>query len=154
MNLTRRDVLEFTIASASFAMLGGSSVFAETPDERARRTQEKLAEFLAGSTPTQGRVSLKVAELQENGFSVPISVSVESPMTPDDYVSEVLILSEANPDPGVLHLNFTPMSGTASLTTRIRLARTQNILAVAKMNDGSTFIDKKFVKVTIGGCGA
>ena len=58
-----------------------------------------------------------------------------------------------NPRPGVATFNFSPMSGEASATTRIRLAKTQDVIAVAKMNDGSVFMDKKQVKVTIGGCG-
>ena len=60
---------------------------------------------------------------------------------------------DGNPEPGIATFNFSPMSGEAAATTRIRLAKTQNVVAVAKMNDGSFFMDKKLVKVTIGGCG-
>ena len=74
-------------------------------------------------------------------------------MTDDNYVQSVLILADGNPEPGVATFNFSPLSGEASATTRIRLAKTQNVVAVAKMSDGSVFMDKKLVKVTIGGCG-
>ncbi len=156
MDLTRRQILELTAASAALAGVASLPVSAAAEDATARsaRTTAMLADFVGSSTPQPGRIALNVAELQENGFSVPITVNVDSPMTGDDYVAEVLILADLNPDPGVLRLAFTTMSGSATVTARIRLARTQTLIAVAKMNDGTTYIDKKFVKVTIGGCGA
>jgi sulfur-oxidizing protein SoxY len=74
-------------------------------------------------------------------------------MTADDYVESVLILADGNPSPAVATFHFTALSGAADAKTRIRLAKTQNVIAVAKMSNGSTFMDKKEVKVTIGGCG-
>ena len=74
-------------------------------------------------------------------------------MTGDDYVASVLILADGNPNPDVATFHFTALSGAAEATTRMRLAKTQNVIAVAKMSDGSVFMDKKEVKVTIGGCG-
>jgi sulfur-oxidizing protein SoxY len=68
-------------------------------------------------------------------------------------VEFVAIFAEDNPSPDVVQFHFTALSGSASATTRMRLARTQNVIAVAKMADGSVFMDKKQVKVTIGGCG-
>ena len=84
---------------------------------------------------------------------MPISVSVDSPMTDDSYVESVMILAEGNPNPDVATFHFTPASGVARASTRMRLAKTQNVIAVAKMNDGSVFTDTRNVKVTIGGCG-
>ena len=92
-------------------------------------------------------------EIAENGNSVPVTVEVDSPMTDGDYVASVTILADGNPNPEVATFHFTPLSGTAAATTRIRLAKTQNVVAIAKMSDGSTFSDRKEVKVTIGGCG-
>jgi len=74
-------------------------------------------------------------------------------MTADDHVTDILVVSEANPNPGVVTFHFTPMSGKADASTRIRLAATQNIIVVAKTNKGELFTDQKLVKVTIGGCG-
>ncbi|MGJ3264503.1 MAG: thiosulfate oxidation carrier protein SoxY [Salinarimonas sp.] len=112
-----------------------------------------IMDFTGGAEPTMGRVMLDVPEIAENGNTVPMDVYVESPMTEDDYVSEVLIVADGNPRPGVATFHFSPMSGVAQANTRIRLAGTQNVIAVAKMSDGSVFMDRKEVKVTIGGCG-
>jgi sulfur-oxidizing protein SoxY len=78
---------------------------------------------------------------------------VESPMTDAAYVSDVLVVADGNPRGGVVTFHFSPASGVAEANTRIRLAETQNITAVAKMNDGSYYMASKQVKVTIGGCG-
>ena len=115
--------------------------------------QAAIDAFTGGAEPTMARVMLDVPEIAENGNTVPMNVSVESPMTADDYVTEVLIVADGNPRAGVATFRFSPMSGTAQANTRIRLAGTQNVIAVAKMNDGSVFMDRKEVKVTIGGCG-
>jgi sulfur-oxidizing protein SoxY len=84
---------------------------------------------------------------------VPITVSVDSPMTDADYVSEVIVLADGNPNAGIATFHFTPGSGVAEANTRIRLAGTQNIVAIAKTKDGKFYTAKKQVKVTIGGCG-
>ncbi len=115
--------------------------------------EERIAEFTGGVEPASGTIALKAPEIAENGNTVPISVSVESPMTEDNYVSEVMILATGNPLPGVATFKFSPMSGSASASTRIRLAKTQDLIALARMSDGSLFMDSKSVKVTIGGCG-
>lgn len=109
--------------------------------------------FTGGKKSQRGRVSLTLPQIAEDGRSVPLSVSVDSEMSESSYVQSILILAERNPKPGVITFNFTPKSGTASATTRIRLAETQNVIAVAKMNDGSVYMDTQRVKVTIGGCG-
>ena len=74
-------------------------------------------------------------------------------MTEQSYVTEVLVVGDGNPRAGMATFHFSPASGVAEANTRIRLAATQNITAVAKMNDGSFFTVSKQVKVTIGGCG-
>ena len=74
-------------------------------------------------------------------------------MEGDDMVESVMLLAEGNPSPDVATFHFTALSGVAAATTRMRLAKTQNVIAVARMKDGSVYMDKKQVKVTIGGCG-
>ena len=96
---------------------------------------------------------LDLPEIAENGSTVPMTVSVESPMTEQSYVSDVLIVADGNPRGGIATLHFSPASGVAEANIRIRLAETQNVVAIAKMNDGSVFTTSKQVKVTIGGCG-
>jgi len=84
---------------------------------------------------------------------VPLSVAVDAPMANDNYVSDILVVADGNPNPGVATFHFSPMSGKAAASTRIRLAATQNIIAVAKTSKGEFFTNQKLVKVTIGGCG-
>lgn len=149
MTYTRRSMLALSSGAAA-ALVGIKAVpaFANAED-----TMAKIKEFTGGAEPGTGALSLDAPEIAENGNTVPISVSVESPMTADDYVESVAIYAEGNPSPEVITFNFTPMSGEAAATTRMRLAKTQNVVAVAKTSTGAVFMDKKEVKVTIGGCG-
>jgi sulfur-oxidizing protein SoxY len=149
--MSRRQALLAGVAAlAAAGGLAGlpAPAFAATED-----AQAAIDAFTGGAEPTMGRVMLDVPEIAENGNTVPMNVSVESPMTPDDYVTEILIVADGNPRAGVATFHFSPMSGVAQANTRIRLAGTQNVIAVAKMSDGSVFMDRKEVKVTIGGCG-
>ncbi|MHC4054857.1 thiosulfate oxidation carrier protein SoxY [Bradyrhizobium sp. 25ACV] len=109
--------------------------------------------FTGGKQPAKGKIALDLPEIAENGNTVPLSINIESPMTADAYVKDVLIIADGNPNAGVATLTFTPLSGKAEASIRIRLAATQNVVAVAKMSDGSLFMEQKTVKVTIGGCG-
>jgi sulfur-oxidizing protein SoxY len=150
MQLTRRNVLGLTAGAAAFAVAGAriTPALASTED-----AEKMIMEFSGGVTPGEGKVTLNTPEIAENGNTVPVSVTVESAMTGDDLVESVIIFADGNPSPAVATFHFTEMSGEALATTRIRLAKTQNVIAVAKMKDGSVFMDKKQVKVTIGGCG-
>jgi sulfur-oxidizing protein SoxY len=84
---------------------------------------------------------------------VPLTISVDSPMTAEDHVSDIIVVAEGNPRPGLATFHLTPLSGRAEASTRIRLAATQNIVVVAKTSKGQLFAEQKPVKVTIGGCG-
>lgn len=149
MSLNRRTFLTTTTGIAIVGLLGSvSKVFAAAEDAK-----KAIAEFTGGAEPTAGTIALTAPEIAENGNSVPVSVSVDSPMTEDAYVESVTIIAEGNPNPEIVTFHFTPASGAANASIRIRLAKTQNVIAIAKMNDGSVFSDSKNVKVTIGGCG-
>ena len=150
MKLNRRQVFALSAGAAVAAVAGIRAVPAHAAAED---TEKRIMEFTGGKTPESGKLTLTAPEIAENGNTVPISVNVESAMAGDDMVESVIILAEGNPNPEVATFNFTAMSGTAAATTRMRLAKTQNVIAVAKMADGSVFMDKKEVKVTIGGCG-
>jgi sulfur-oxidizing protein SoxY len=100
-----------------------------------------------------GPLTLTTPEIAENGNSVPVSFTVESPMTEDDYIESVSIMAGDNPNPEVATFHFTPASGLAKASTRMRLARTQDVYAVAKTSTGKVFQVSNNVKVTIGGCG-
>jgi sulfur-oxidizing protein SoxY len=150
MELNRRQALGFSVGAAAFAIAGLRGTAARaTPED----TEKLIAEFSGGKAPQTGKIALTAPEIAENGNTVPVTVSVESAMSGDDLVDSIVIYADGNPNPGVATFRFTEMSGSAMATTRIRLAKTQNVVAVAKMKDGSTFMDKKEVKVTIGGCG-
>ena len=123
------------------------------PAAAANDSDELIKKFTGGKAAQPGRVKLDLPEIAENGNTVPMTVSVESPMTEQSYVSDVLVVSDGNPRAGVVTFHFSPASGVAEANTRIRLATTQNITAIAKMNDGSFYMASKQVKVTIGGCG-
>ena len=150
MNYSRRQMLALSAGVAALAAGGLKAMPAFAATEA---TDKLLMVFTGGKTPETGRITLTAPEIAENGNTVPISVEVESAMDDTDRVDAVMILAEGNPNPDVATFHFTPMSGAAAATTRIRLAKTQNVLAVARMADGSVYMDRKEVKVTIGGCG-
>jgi len=150
LNMSRRQAL--SLAGTAFTIYAVSGIafpaFAAKND-----SDDLIKKFTGGKLPMKGKVKLDLPEIAENGNAVPMTVSVESPMTEESHVTEVLIVADANPNGAVAVFHFSPASGAAEANTRIRLAETQNVIAVAKMNDGSVFTDARQVKVTIGGCG-
>jgi len=150
MTFTRREALGLGAGAAVFLATG---LRVEPAAASAEEAMKMVMDFAGGKEPTAGKITLSAPEIAENGNTVPISVSVDSPMTDDDYVESVMVVAAGNPRPGVATFNFSPMSGVAEASTRMRLAKTQKVMAVAKMNSGAVFMDAKEVKVTIGGCG-
>jgi sulfur-oxidizing protein SoxY len=147
--LSRRAALALGAGGAAFTLLGwDDKAFAA-----AKEAADQIAKFTGGKTPDKGKVSIELPEIAENGNTVPLAISVDAPMTAENYVSEVMVVAEGNPNPGVATFIFSPMSGKADASTRIRLAATQNIIVVAKTSKGEFFTAQKLVKVTIGGCG-
>lgn len=145
----RRQALTIGAGAVAFAALG----LPAAPAFAKNNVDDIVSKFTGGKKPVEGKVKLDVPEIAENGNTVPMTVSVDSPMTDQSYVSEVLIVADGNPNAGVATFHFSPASGVAEANTRIRLAETQNVVAIAKMNDGSFYSTSKQVKVTIGGCG-
>ena len=145
----RRQALTIGASAVALAALG----LPATPAFAKNNIDDIVGKFTGGKTPTAGKIKLDVPEIAENGNTVPMTVTVESPMSDQSYVSDVLIVADGNPNAGVATFHFTPASGVAEANTRIRLAETQNVTAIAKMNDGSFYSVSKQVKVTIGGCG-
>ena len=99
-----------------------------------------------------GRIKLDLPALVENGNAVPLAVSVESPMTAKDHVKAIHIFTEKNPQPNVASFHLGPRAGKANLSTRIRLADTQQVIAIAAMSDGSFWIESIEVVVTLSAC--
>ncbi len=148
MHITRRDALAFGASAMATTALGLPAAVAKENE-----VDQLIAAFSGGKSPQKGKVTLSAPEIAENGNTVPISVSVDSPMSETSHVTDVMILADGNPRAGVITFRFSPMSGLAEASTRIRLAKTQNVIAVAKTSDGGLFMAEKLVKVTIGGCG-
>ena len=145
---TRRQVL----AGAGALTLIGAS----TGRARAQATGDfaaALKKALGEAQPKEGKVAIKAPEIAENGATVPITLTVDAPMTPASYVSRITLLADGNPNPEVAVFHLSPKSGKAEVSTRIRLAKTQNMVAVAELSDKSLWTAKKEIKVTIGGCG-
>ena len=147
---SRRAILQATGA------LAGSGMLALLPLRTARATPEMMQEAVRatiGEAPVQkGRVKLDLPPLVENGNSVPCTVTVESPMTAADYVKAIHIFNEKNPQPDVISVKLGPRAGQAKFSTRIRLADTQNITAIAEMSDGTCWSDDIYVIVTLAAC--
>jgi sulfur-oxidizing protein SoxY len=108
---------------------------------------------IVGEAPlNKGRVKIDVPALIENGNAVPLTVSCESPMTQEDHVKAIHVFTEKNPQPNVIGARLGPRAGRASFSTRIRLADTQKVVAVAQMSDGSFWTDEVEVVVTLAAC--
>jgi len=107
----------------------------------------------AGGRPvTEGRVRFDIAPLVENGNAVPISVQVDSPMTAADHVQEIVVYNERNPQRDVARFTLGPANGVAQVQTRIRLATSQQLVALARMSDGSQWSHHVDVLVTLAAC--
>lgn len=112
-----------------------------------------IEKVIGNKTANEGRVNITLPEIAENGGVVPMKVAVESPMTAGDHVKAVHLFADGNPLPEIANYHFGPHNGKADFALRIRLAKTQKIVAVAEMSDGRVFIARREVKVTLGGCG-
>jgi sulfur-oxidizing protein SoxY len=150
--LTRRRVLSG--AAIGTIAIAGANVWPRTAQATRAEAMDAIKERIGGKDPkASSKIELDVPEIAENGSTVPMGVRVDSPMTDDDHVKAVHVMATLNPSPEIISFKFTPMSGRASASTRMRLAETQNVIAVAELSDGSTIMTQKEVKVTIGGCG-
>lgn len=141
-------------------LAGGAAVTAATPllvRAQMIRTPlndmpEKIRVLTRGAVVSPGRVKLDVPPLVENGHLVPLSVSVESPMTEADHVTAIHVFTERNPLPEMVSFHLGPRAGRAFAATRVRMADTQNVIALARMNDGSFWSDSVHLIVTLAAC--
>ena len=142
---TRRDLLLTAVAGlATAAMLS-----------RARASDEavELIERLTGKTPTESdRLHLVMPRTFPNGYTVPLSLEVDSPSTENDHIRNVRVVAPRNPLIEVASFHFVPQRSQARVSTRIRLAEPQYVLAVAEMNDGTLLMTKTWVEVATNGC--
>ena len=114
--------------------------------------QQMVDRWADGQPVREGKVRLEIAELVENGNAVPITVRVDSPMSATDRVQEIIVFNERNPQRDVLRASFGPSSGRAEVSTRIRLATSQQLIALARLADGSQWSHRVDVIVTLAAC--
>jgi sulfur-oxidizing protein SoxY len=139
---TRRDFLVF---ACGVAAIGRAQ--ATTAD-----MQDAIRKVTRGAAVQRGKVKLDLPPLIDNGNAVPLSVSVESPMTEASHVKAIHVFTEKNPQPNVVNAFLGPRAGRASIATRVRLADSQTVTAIAELSDGSFWSDSKDVVVTIAAC--
>ncbi len=137
MDFTRRETL---------ALGAGAALMTVLPFQANAAADDAIAAFTGGAPVGDAGVDLNAPEIAENGNTVPVDVSAPG-------ATAILLLAAGNPTPGVAQFNFGPLAGAQAASTRIRLAGTQDVIAVAKLADGSFAQATKTVKVTIGGCG-
>lgn len=138
MNFSRRETFGLGLGAVALTMLPvGAS---------AATVDELIAEFTGGADMADTGVTLTAPEIAENGNTVPISVEAPG-------ASTIMVLATGNPTPPVGTFNFGPLAGSRSASTRIRLATTQDVVAIAKLEDGTFARTSAEIKVTIGGCG-
>jgi len=137
MKLTRRDTL---------LMAMGTAVVGLMPARAFAAVEDDIAAFTGGAEVGTAGITLVAPEIAENGNTVPIEVDAPG-------AEAIIILAAGNPTPAVATVNFGPLAASQSASTRIRLAGTQDVIAIARMPDGSFVQASAEVKVTIGGCG-
>jgi len=145
MSVTRRD---FLIATGGLGLASAAGNARPTPVAM----QEAIRKVVGAATVRRGRVKLVLPPLIDNGNAVPLSVAVESPMTPADHVKAIHVFTEKNPLPNVVSVYLGPRSGRARISTRVRLADTQTVVAIAALSDGSFWSDSAAVVVTLSAC--
>jgi sulfur-oxidizing protein SoxY len=145
-----------TFLDGATRFLSGAGVFSTIGASAARATPElmlaAIKSVIGDVALRKGKVKLEVPPLVENGNSVTTTVSVESPMTTENHVKAIHVFNEKNPQPNVIGVRLGPRSGRATFSTRIRLADSQKIVAIAEMSDGSFWSDETDVIVTMAAC--
>ena len=148
---TRRSFLAG--GSAAFGAFGVAQVLVVRPAVATPASMAKAIRDVVGEAPvTPGKVKLDLPPITENGNTVPLTIVVESPMTAANYVKRIHVFNEKNPQPQVATFHLSPRSGRATVSTRIRLADTQTVVAIAELSNGSFWSGSADTVVTIAAC--
>jgi sulfur-oxidizing protein SoxY len=145
----RRSFVAGTAAAAGVGILGLTGALAQ---DQPQAWENAVKNVLGDAKPVEKAI-IELPEIAESGNTVPFSIAVENPMTEADHVKAVHIIATGNPQPGVATFRFTLQSGKAAVSGRMRLARTQDVIAIAELSGDRFLMGKRTVKVTIGGCG-
>jgi sulfur-oxidizing protein SoxY len=148
MDQSRRELLTGAAALAGGLLLVSIRPANATPAAMRAAIRNVLGDVEIG----KGKVSLDIPPLVENGNSVSTTVAVQSPMTATNYVKAIHVFNEGNPQPNVISIHLGPRAGKASISTRIRLADSQRVVAIAQMSDGSVWSNEVNVIVTLAAC--
>ena len=147
---TRRRFLGL---AGSAAVLGAVPVVTLRPAEATPATLATAIRNLVGAAAVRtGKIKLDIPPLVENGNTVPMTVSVSSPMTSEDFVKRIHVFNEKNPQPNIGNYYLGPRAGRAQVSTRIRLADSQKVVAIAHLSDGSFWSATADVVVTLAAC--
>jgi sulfur-oxidizing protein SoxY len=114
--------------------------------------KQAIRQIVGEAAVTRGKIKLDLPPLVENGNSVAMSVTVDSPMTAKDYVKAIHVFTEKNPQPNIISVQLGPRAGKADIQTRVRLADTQSVVAICELSDGSFWSDTVDVIITLGAC--
>src|SRR5712691_11266657 len=137
----------FLRAASAFAVLITLDAKADS-----KEMQDAIGKVVVGARINKGKVTLELPQLVENGNTVPMSVKVDSPMTQADHVRAIHVFTEKNPQPNVASFHLGPRAGRAAVATRIRLADSQTVTAIAEMSDGTFWSQGVDVVVTLAAC--
>jgi sulfur-oxidizing protein SoxY len=146
LTITRRDVLAGGLVAA------GAALPAPTRANVPGQMEAAIRQVLGEAPIRKGKVTLDLPPLVENGNTVPMTVTVAHPMTKENYVKAIHVFNEKNPQANVISVALGPRAGKAEISTRIRLAGTQKLTAIAEMSDGSYWSDSQEVIVTLAAC--
>jgi sulfur-oxidizing protein SoxY len=150
-NVSRRDALKAAGAAAVGAALPVAAQ-AQLQSFVPGQMDAAIRKVLGTVKINKGKVTLDLPPLVENGNVVPMTVTVDSPMTKDNFVKAIHVFNEKNPQPNVISVTLGARAGKAEIATRIRLATTQKLTAIAEMSDGSCWSDTQEVVVTLAAC--
>jgi sulfur-oxidizing protein SoxY len=149
---SRLNRREFALGAAAGIAVAASPL-AVVGQDSSQGWEQAVKKVLGDAKPIEGKVLIDMPEIAENGNTVPFTISVDGPMSGAEHVKVIHIIATANPQPGVAVFRFSPLSGKATVASRMRLARTQDVIGIAELSDGRFLMSKRNVKVTIGGCG-
>jgi sulfur-oxidizing protein SoxY len=149
----RRQFLLSATAAAGLLPLIAKAAHGETALERSKQFEDTFAKVTAGATPVADKITVDLPELADNGNFVPITMTVDSPMTDADHVKAIHIVSSANPVALVATFHLSPVNAIARVQSRMRLAKTQDVIVLAELSNGGLLMSTTKVGVTIGGCG-
>jgi sulfur-oxidizing protein SoxY len=150
-SLSRRSFNGLVVSALAFAGLGWPRLGAQ--EAAASAWQAHLDAILGGAEPTEDKVTLALPEVSENGNLVPFTVAVDYPMTDTDFIQAIHVIGTDNDAPPIASFYFTPASSIARASSRMRLLRTQEIVALAQTSGGAFFIGRRRIEVLVGCCG-